>query len=470
MKRNVFITLVSVLTLAACGGDGETVAGIDSRGTPVAVTVVSKGTISGFGSVIVNGVTFDTSNAVFTIDGIAGSQANLAIGQVVVVQGELGEDPTTGTADSVTFDDAVEGPVDAIDVVAGTMIVLGQTIVADADTSYDDAINPASLEGLAVNDFVEVSGFYLADGTISATRIELRALAGELELTGTVSNPAGTTFEINGFVVDFSAAMLEDFPGGTPEDGQLVEARGDALGGAGELMATRVKFKGGAFGDDGDRAEVEGYITRFDLATDFDVEGVPVITNAQTVFENGTSVDLALNRKVEVEGDIDATGVIVATTVEIRPSGTIRIESTVEGKQGNQLTILGITVTVNESTRIEDKSSAGLDPFGIDQVNVADYVEIRGYEDNGAIVATLLEREDFEGVVAIRGFVEAINDPDFTIFGITIQTIPATEFFDNAGGVIMAADFFGQAAGRLVEASGTQNGSAIVADEIELED
>ena len=422
------------------------------------------------GATIVNGVTFDTSSAVFTIDGSVGTQADLAVGQVIVIAGELGDDPTTGTADSVTFDDAVEGPIESIDLVAGTFSVLGQTVRVDAATSFDDDIDPATVEGLNVNDFVEVSGFFLADGTISATRIELRSVAGEFELTGIVSNLSGMTFEINGFSIDFSAAMLDNFPGGAPENGQLVEAKGDSLGASGELIATRVEFKGGDFGEDGDRAEVEGFITRFVSATDFDVEGIPVITNAQTVFENGTSADLALNRKVEVEGDINASGTIVATEIEIKPAGTIRVESTVEAKQGNQLTILGIAVTVDDETRIEDKSSAGMDPFGFDQVNVADYVEVRGYEDGTGITATLLEHEDFEGVVAIRGLVDSVNDPEFTILGVTIQTIAATDFEDDTGASITAAEFFAQANGQLVEASGTLNGSIIVADEVEIDD
>ena len=470
MTRKSFVSICCLLAIAACGGGGEQVAGIDSRGTPVAVTVVSKGTVSGFGSVIVNGVTFDTSSAVFTIDGSVGTQADLAVGQVIVIAGELGDDPTTGTADSVTFDDAVEGPIESIDLVAGTFSVLGQTVRVDAATSFDDDIDPATVEGLNVNDFVEVSGFFLADGTISATRIELRSVAGEFELTGIVSNLSGMTFEINGFSIDFSAAMLDNFPGGAPENGQLVEAKGDSLGASGELIATRVEFKGGDFGEDGDRAEVEGFITRFVSATDFDVEGIPVITNAQTVFENGTSADLALNRKVEVEGDINASGTIVATEVEIETDGEVEIESTVENRQGSQLTVLGITVNVDESTRIEDKSSVSMEPFNVADINVGDYVEIRGYEDNGGVTATLLERRDFDGDVAIRGIVDSVSDPDFTILGVTIQTIGATNFEDISGASITAAEFFAQANGQLVEASGTLNGSIIVADEVEIDD
>src|SRR5690606_3657178 len=101
-------------------------------------------------------------------------------------------------------------------------------------------------------------------------------------------------------VVDYSQAMLDDdFPAGGPENGQLVEAKGESLGAGGELLATEVELEDDALpGDAGDRVEIEGFITRFVSPSDFDVEGVPVTTNAQTVFEDGTSADLAINRKV----------------------------------------------------------------------------------------------------------------------------------------------------------------------------
>jgi len=478
MKSNSLLILSGALVFAACGGGSEQVAGIDARGTPTPVaSVVSKGTLTSFGSVIVNGVTFDTSSATFTIDGSAGSQSDLAVGQVIVVQGELGDDPTTGTADSVTFDDAVEGPISGIDTAMSTFTVLGQTVRVDADTSFDDSISPASLEGLNVDDIVEVSGFFLTDGSIAATRIELKLAGSEFELTGIVSNVVGTTFEINGFVVDFSNANeVIGFPTGTPEDGQLVEAKGATPGGsAGPLVATRVEFKGGDFGAEGDRGELEGFITRFDVTTptDFDVEGVPVMTNAQTVFEPPGS-DPALNRKVEVEGDINAAGVLVATRVEIKASGFLRFEALVEDVQADRLTLLGIVIRVNESTRYEDKSDENREPFNLSHVDGGNFVEVRGFEDAGGVVATRLEREDlvdFTGEVALRGFVDAgsASDPDFTILGVAVTTFGATVFRDLDGTEIDRADFFPDAEGSLVEASGTWNGSTITASEVQFE-
>jgi len=115
MKISRGITWCMTVLLVACGGGGgEQVAGIDARGNPTPVGVTSKGTISGFGSVIVNGVRYNTNSATFTIDGVSGSQSDLSVGDVVVLQGTVNDDGTSPTATSVTFDDAVEGPISAI--------------------------------------------------------------------------------------------------------------------------------------------------------------------------------------------------------------------------------------------------------------------------------------------------------------------------------------------------------------------
>jgi hypothetical protein len=470
MKIWTGMTLVVSMTLVACGGGGEQTAGIDARGNPVAVGVVSKGTISGFGSVVVNGVRYNTDAAAFDIDGSDGVQSDLAVGDVVTIRGTVNDDGTSPTASSVTFDDAVEGPIQVIDAGGGTITVLGQLVRIDADTSFDDSISPASLDGLDVTDIVEVSGFVLADGSISATRIELKPAGGEYEVTGTVNNLTATTFTINALTVNFSAAQLDNFPGGTPAEGQRVEAKGMDLLAGGELLATRVEFKGADLGGAaGDVAEIEGFITRFDSTTDFDVEGIPVTTTGSTNYVNGTSADLGLNRKVEVEGSINASGVVVATNVELKLSNFIRIEGRVGATGAASVTIFGVVINTNAVTRFEDKSAADLETFSLSNVNVGDYLETRGYEDASGVVATQVERDDFRGDVAIRAFVDSVSDPTFTIRGVPIQTGAGTEFRDVNDQPISAGVFFGQAMGRLVEANGTESNGGILADQVDLE-
>jgi hypothetical protein len=464
--------LVACAAIAACGG-GERVAGIDAGGAPAPVAgVVSSGAITGFGSIIVNGVHFDTSGATIVVDGAAATEAELAVGDVVVVEGTLSDDGVTGTASSVAFDDVVEGPISAIDPVGSTLTVLGRLVHVDADTSFDDRISPASLEGLSVNDIVEVAGFVLADDSISATRIEPKEPGGEFETTGTVSNldTAAMTFEIGGLIVDYSSAMIDDFPGGAPENGQRVEAKGNTLGANGELLAIRIEFKGDDLpGQADDRFEVEGFITRFGSASDFDIEGVPVTTDAGTVFENGTSADLGLNRKVEVEGVLDDSGAVAADKIEFKQAGFIRVTATVDSVATDRLTVLGIEIRVTGSTRMEDQSDADVEPFSLDDLAPGDYVEVRGFEDTDGVVATLLEREDFDDEVELRGFVESVAEPQFVILGVTIQTDGGTVFRNQNGTAIDASEFFDQAEGRLVDADGMVSNGVILAEEVELE-
>ncbi len=275
--------MISILgtSLAACVGSTDpTVAGIDGTGSSRGIVY---GTISGFGSVIVNGVHFDTSNATFTIDGQLGTQSDLSAGDVVLVQGTIDSSHDNGSAESVSFDDIVEGPIESI--ADNSLVALGQTVLVDDGTSFDDDITPRSLIGLIKGDVVEVSGFVNSSGDIVATRIERKQPGGQFEVTGVVEAPVtATRFNINDLIVDFSTTtMINGFATGMPSEGDLVEVKGMSFGSGGELVATEVEFKGPEIDfDDVDRVEIEGLITDFVSETKFYVAGRPTTTNDQT--------------------------------------------------------------------------------------------------------------------------------------------------------------------------------------------
>lgn len=485
-------TALLAIALAGCGGSsggsgGGTQPGIDRLG-------VRAGTVTGFGSIFVGDDRFEVDNAEFEVDddSSGSGQDDLNIGDTVIVT----FDPATpGVAQTVFSDDAVEGPIDSIDLAGSRLVVAGQTVIVDALTSFDDRIQPASLDGLAVDDYVEVNGFFDAvgldqDGQIRATRIEPRLPGGEAEVKGFVEalDTNARTFSINALNVDYGTAIIDDsFPNMTFANGDFVEVKGTNFGAGGELLATKVEPDGigvddGEFGNfDEVEAEIEGFITRFASATDFDVSGFPVTTTGSTAYEGGTAGDLGLNVKVEVDGDVNASGVLVATKVDIRRSNDLRVAALVDevDAAGGMLVVLGITVAVDASTRREDKSDAELEPFGLSQLNVNDYVEVRGGADaSGAadILASILERDDPPDVLGedteLRGFVDGIARPSFTIAGVTIETNGATVFRDALEQVISADAFFGALQdGALVDVDGTETAqTTIVAEEVELED
>jgi hypothetical protein len=469
---------------AGCGGGGSGDSLTPPPPTPpptggIGRNGVALGPISTFGSIVVNGVRYETDAATFLLDGVAGTQDDLKVGQIVSVKGTINDDGTTGTADEVTFDDSVKGPVESIDLALKQLVVLGQTVLISLDTSFDDSFSPASLEGVSVGQIVEVSGQFDANGNIVATRIEPKPGGTMFEVHGTVAglNTTAQTFNLNALVVDYSSATLDNFAGGQIAEGDFVEAKGMTLGGAGELLATKVELESllpGAV--DGDRIEVEGFITRFVSAQDFDVAGITVTTTGTTTYVGGVAADLGLNVKVEVDGDLNASGVIVATEVDIRRSKAVRVVADVDSVDAtnNSLVILGIPVTVDVLTRLEDKSDADVDPLNLSDLNVGDYLEIRGSEfpaGSGTILATILERDDPDTETILQGFVDTINDPSITILGVTIDTNGATIFRDINDNVISAADFFNQVTtNSLVKAKGSEaSDTVITATEVEFE-
>ena len=128
--RILAFILGTSLIAASCGGGASFGGGIGGTGLVV-------GPITDFGSVIVEGVEFDTSAAIVTIDGQPATPADLALGMVVTVQGEIDSSGTTGVADTVEFTSLIEGPVTDVDLASKTATVLGQTVRVDADTVLD---------------------------------------------------------------------------------------------------------------------------------------------------------------------------------------------------------------------------------------------------------------------------------------------------------------------------------------------
>ena len=136
--------------------------------------------------------------------------------------------------------------------------------------------------------------------------------------------------------------------------------------------------------------------------------------------------------------------------------------------------MLGINVTVDNLTRLEDKSDARVEPLTVADLNAGDYVEVRGDEfpaGSGAILATIFERDDPDTETILQGFVESITDPAFTILGVTIETGPGTVFRDENDAVISSAEFFNRLADNdLVKAQGTETSATVItAEEVEFE-
>lgn len=316
-----FLALASTVLAAwaaGCDATDSGTAGIDRGGarTPVAV----QGPITGFGSIIVNGVHYDVGDADVRIDGSAAAAADLALGQLVTVVGSREGDTERGTADRVLYVTNVQGPVTARDVGAGTLVVLGQRVAADGGTVFDVGGRAPSVASLAIGEVVRVSGFVDADGGIAATRIEQRQPGGELRVLGRVAalDSSAARFTIGNLGVSYAAATsIDGFPGGAPREGDEVIAVGSAFGSGGELLARTLELAHEVDEEAGQEFEIEGFITRFVSAADFDVSGLAVTTTSTTDFEGGSPASLRLGLKVHVAGRVNAALQREARKVEI---------------------------------------------------------------------------------------------------------------------------------------------------------
>lgn len=461
----------AVLLLASCGGGdsgGPAIGGIQGTGR-----TVMSGAITGFGSVIVNGVKFNTSGAQIRIGDEAGTEAQLRIGQVVTIQGTVDAGGTTGTATQIAFAADVEGPVTQLDVAAGTFVVLGQTVRVTSATRFDNGFTPSDIRGLAEPGvIVEVSGFPTADGEISATRIEREDPGSDFEVKGVVQalDTNARRFRVNALTVDYSNAT----PQGTLAEGRLVEVKGRTLTAEGVLLATRVKASQGIDAARDDEVEIEGLVTRFVSNSDFDVSGQRVTTTTSTRFEL-KGVTLGPNVRVEVEGRMDANGVLVAREVEVEDEADLgaAVEGPVESLDSARgtLRVAGVSVTTSAATQYEDQSNLRTRPFGFADLRTGDFVEVRGNEaQGGGLDAVILERDDPDDEVSLQGVARNVSDPGFEILGVAVRVRAGTEFEDAADRPITRAQFFAIASGRVVKVEGTLSGATLFAEEVELED
>ena len=467
MRPIVAAMVLGLLATACGGGSGASFGGgISGSGKPA----VRVGALEQDGAVVVGGLSFEASEAVVTVSGTATPLADLRKGMVALVTGTIDETTGLATAESVQIEAVVKGPITAkLDAV--TFTVLGQTIEITPDTVFEDDIVPASLDGLLVNDPVEVYGFVKPGGMISAARIELEDSLDELVLVGVIANldTNAETFDIGTQTVDYGNADTSELPGGTPANDLVVEVEGaPMLNGMGQVAAISVEpLDDGP--DDVDDVEMEGFVTNVVSATEFDLGTQRVRTDGSTSFDGGTASDVVVGVGLEVAGRLES-GILIAD--EVNFGEDVEIESDVDTVVGTDITLVGfpgLTVSVNASTDFDG------DAANLGDVMPGDHVRIRGRVGGPTtITATRVEETSADTDVELRGPVDVVpapSDPTVSVLGISVDTtgLDDDDFESDEVTIGRAAFFAGATAGTLVAFQGTLSGVTVTWDEAELE-
>jgi hypothetical protein len=450
MKTSIFghrvVIFVALLLLSACNESGTSSSfvasgGIGGTGMVASSNNVSVGPITGFGSVFVNGVKYDTTNAVIMVNGQQVTDEALKLGMVVRVEGRVDSSSKTGTATRIDFNENVIGPVQMIDREHNRLKVLGQMVSVDRLTLFEGF---SKLDELKVGDVLEVSGLINAKGYILATRIARLAEITSFEVRGRIDNhdPATQTFTIGELTVDYSEPLVfED----VPFDAEFVDIQGVFV--EDRFVATRFTVEQNTFVFEvGTEIELYGVVTRFKSPSDFEVSDLPVTTTPETVFIFGTAADLAQNAELAVRGFWNADSVLVVEYVEFvdtssnrTGAGQINLEAKVEAIDGvnNRVTLLGVSVQTTNNTVFLDERDK-LSAFGLKDLRIGDDISVFGFMDltTGAVIAEMLVREPlmFVETVWLGGPIKTVDVAarSLNLLGVTVMVDEKTLYVDDS--------------------------------------
>jgi hypothetical protein len=404
------LSLALLTTLGACNGgaggsDASASAGVGSGGTGYA-----SGTVTGFGSVVVDGVSIDDRSASVSVEIEPGKTADgdVSLGQRVEV-----ETASDGVAKRIHVLPEVLGAVEAVE--AGKLVVAGQGVYINTDASAGPvtvyAGGYASLADVQVGHLVEIHAIVKLDTgsgkpLLQATRIEKKASLAFVRVSSVVADLSTTakTFKLGALTVDYSAASV--VPAARQiANGQRVVVFGPSINN-GTLAATLVRITEPKA--QGVSAQLGGVVSNYNgAALTFEVNGVTI--NAKNAVIVPANRSISNGSYVRVKGSYGASGELQAAKVEIRRKGDddLQFEVTLKGSVASYLSLASFSV---RGVAV-DASQARLENCGAGLVNEM-YVDVQGNISNNGIVASKIScklQEPAAAEVELRGSISSID-------------------------------------------------------------
>ncbi|WP_096087684.1 DUF5666 domain-containing protein [Agaribacterium haliotis] len=394
-KKLVLASAISAV-LAACGsgseGDANSAAAYGGQINPTgntssavkqkATAVTALGENEASGEVVVNGKRYNSDHAQITIDGEPAVKEDLDRGMLVEVDAEE-DGQGEAKAKHIRFYSKLAGEIEAINVGAQTLTVMGTEVLLTADTKYGKSIDEVTLAPLAEGVQVRISGRSNEDGSIVATRIDTfqeremkDRLSGVIESIDT----AASTLIIDGQVVDFLdadlihadmlEAGLEVFVvgklGETSLDADKVFVIPEQRDFAKEYQEKRVELTG--------KIEVEQ--GRFTI-DGFSLEGLDLED-----FENGSYAELQEGKLAVIKGSVDQGGDIDVDSVKFERPSTTRMMGRVEkvDVDNGRVIIDGKEFVIDDGTRFNDEFQQER-IFDLEDIDVGDRVMLDAYKE-----------------------------------------------------------------------------------------
>ena len=331
-RRTILLGMVgSVAEFTGCSG-GTDVAGLTSGGTGS----FTSGTITGLGSIIVNGIRYNNDNDLVTsLDDGSSFEKDLKVGMVVSIEGSpaLAAATSGGTATATAYrivcGSEWQGPVSNVNVAASRFDLLGLTVDVVDSTVFEGIETVTQLSDLSDTHYVEVHGEVSpTTGHLQASHIEVSAtLPAQYKLSGIVRNMDTVLQSFSlGSTTQLSDPINWNASTSTParwSNGDFVRVTmTPSL--TPSLTATRIRLVTSPFAQLGSENEksavVQGLISTFESAARFVVNGITV--DARNAEVRGGV--LASGARVVIQGTI-SQGVLVARQIET-PNGRTEFE------------------------------------------------------------------------------------------------------------------------------------------------
>ena len=322
-------TLLLSILLTSCGGGGTFAS---SGGVGTGGTGISMGTVTGFGSVVVDGTSYNsaTPNYFAGTDQSEAAQAPstaVDLGDQLQVQLDSQGNPST-----VIIEPQLMGAVANLNPSGSGFMVNGVAVRVNANPAAGPVTYYTGLSGysgLSNGMQVGVHGSYGVDaggqGYIQATRIEqLPATNPVVRVTGVVAklNPATETFQIGSTIVQVGASTAVEPSQASLANGQLVNvwSRAQPSGNVIAADLIRIRTLQGTTG----AVQVGGLVSAQSGAS-FQVDGIPVDASAAPL---ASAVQgLTLGEYVVVQGQADgASGVVKASSIRSYAANPSQVE------------------------------------------------------------------------------------------------------------------------------------------------
>lgn len=418
--------------LSACGGGG---------GSPVlpAAGSLSSGTISGLGSIILNGIRYETvgSEVLDSDDGSTAITTPLRIGMTVSVE-QSGTDAVTSRP--IAGKILVQSGIKGLASYTGTSLtVAGMPVTTDTSTILLDTAGGVTSLAALNNQSVEVYGLPQADGSFLATLVEVEAGLPNVQVVGAVQS------------IDIAAKTLTlgtpgslitvDYAGITPPSslavGSVIVVKTATTASANTYSASSLQIRSttastyasyssnysGTTGIHNERNELYGAVSDKTLISSggsvtgctLKVQGIQVQASSLALcnsITNGTYVEVkgALNNgvlaatKIEFHGsqdngysddwsDSDSDGLrhrslsTLSTPAEIQATRSFEMYGNLSCSAVN----VGCTLTRGAATYTADMSTARWDH---NQSIVSGYVEAKGYLTDNTFKVIKIESKD----------------------------------------------------------------------------